>query len=66
MGEWKIFKKECENSKKEFKKNIEKLKNEGKKICGYAAAAKSTTVLNYCKIGKDHIDFIADSTNEKI
>ena len=60
------FKKECEHSKKEFKKKIEKLKNDGKKICGYAAAAKSTTVLNYCRIGREYIDFIADSTNEKI
>ena len=60
------FRKECEQSKNEFKKKIERLKNDGKKICGYAAAAKSTTVLNYCKIGKEHIDFIADSTNEKI
>ena len=60
------FKKECELSKESFTKKILKHKNEGKKICGYAATAKSSTVLNYCKIGKDIIDFIADSTNEKV
>ena len=60
------FKKECEISKKRFKKTLENLKNKGKKICGYAAAAKSTTVLNYCKIDNKIIDFIADSTKEKI
>ena len=60
------FKKQCEISKKNFKKKIEKLKNDGKKICGYAAAAKSTTVLNYCKIDSELIDFIGDTTKEKI
>ena len=42
-----------------FKKN-------GKKIAGYAATSKSTTVLNYCKIGTDIIDYICDTTDEKI
>ena len=60
------FKKDCEVSRKNFKKKIENYKNNGKKICGYAAAAKSTTVLNYCDIGRNYIDFIADSTKEKI
>jgi methylation protein EvaC len=60
------FKKQCEVSKENFTKKILKYKNEGKKICGYAATAKSSTVLNYCKIGKDTINFIADSTDEKV
>lgn len=29
---------------------------------GYAATAKSTTVLNYCGIGPDLIDYICDTT----
>ena len=60
------FKKDCEFSKDKFKNKILKYKNLGKKICGYAATAKSSTVLNYCQIGKDLVDFIADSTDEKI
>ena len=60
------FKKQCELSKKEFKRILENFKNNKKTICGYAAAAKSTTVLNYCDINNDIIDFIADSTEEKI
>ena len=36
------------------------------KICGYAATSKSTTILNYCKIGPNIIDFICDTTPEKI
>ena len=42
------------------------IKNDGKKICGYAATAKSSTILNYCKIGTDLIDYITDTTKEKI
>ena len=37
-----------------------------KKICGYAATSKSTTVLNYCNIDKNIINFICDTTKEKI
>ena len=59
------FKKNCELSKKIFRSKILNFKKKGKKICGYAASAKSTTALNYCKIDHNHIDFIADSTKEK-
>ena len=60
------FKKDCIESKKKFLNKIVKLKKQGKIICGYAASAKSTTALNFCKIGNKHIDYIADSTSEKI
>ncbi len=60
------FKKKCEISKKKVKDSLVKLKNSGKKICGYAATAKSTTVLNYCNLNSDIIDFICDTTKEKI
>ena len=39
---------------------------EDKKICGYAATSKSTTILNYCNIDTSMIDFICDTTTEKI
>lgn len=62
----KIFKANCENSKKNLRNKLIELKNKNKKICGYAATSKSTTILNYCNIGKDLIDFITDTTPEKI
>ena len=52
-------------SKKNFRTKIFNLKKRGKTICGYAASAKSTTALNYCKIDNKYIDFIVDSTTEK-
>tara|TARA_Y100001970_G_scaffold288134_1_gene414553 strand:- start:83 stop:1273 length:1191 start_codon:yes stop_codon:yes gene_type:complete len=60
------FKKNCENSKMNIKSKIMQMKNNGKKICGYAATSKSTTILNYCGIGSEHIDYICDTTKEKI
>jgi hypothetical protein len=35
-------------------------KNEGKKICGYGAPGKGNTLLNYCAIGTDFLDFTVD------
>ncbi len=61
-----VFKKNCENSKSKLKNLLSKLKLSGKKIVGYAATSKSTTILNYCKIGPQIIDYICDTTPEKI
>ena len=41
---------------------LQKQKDEGRRIVGYAATSKSTTVLNYCNIGPDLIEFISDTT----
>jgi len=60
------FKTECELSKKKFRSKIMSLKSQGKTICGYAASAKSTTALNYCGINHKYIEYIVDSTKEKI
>lgn len=35
-------------------------KNEGKSICGYGAPGKGNTLLNYCGIGTDFLDFTVD------
>ena len=60
------FKKNCEISKEKINYKIHTLKKNGKSICGYAATSKSTTVLNYCGINTNHIDYICDTTAEKI
>ena len=49
-----------------YNKKLNKFKSDNKQICGYASTAKSTTVLNYCDIGTDLIDYICDTTTEKI
>ena len=60
------FKKNCEMSKIKLRKKLYDFKTQGKKISGYAATSKSTTILNYCDIGEDVIDYICDTTEEKI
>ena len=40
-------------------------KNEGKSIAGYGAAAKGNTLLNYCGIGTDFIDYTVDRSPHK-
>ena len=60
------FRDNCESSKTKLKNLLNDYKNDGKKIAGYAATSKSTTVLNYCGIGNDIIDYICDTTDEKI
>ena len=62
----KIFKLNCEKSKLKLISKLTKLKNQGKKICGYGATSKSTTILNYCGINEEFIDCIYDTTKEKI
>ena len=60
------FKKNCDLSKEKIVSKLKKFKKEGKKICGYAATSKSTTILNYCNIDENIISFICDTTREKI
>ncbi len=40
-------------------------KKEGKKVAGYGAAAKGNTLLNYCGIKNDLIDFVVDANPHK-
>ena len=60
------FKYNCEKSREQLKEKINKLLYKGKRIVGYAATSKSTTILNYCDIGKNKIEYICDTTKEKI
>ncbi|MBC8294702.1 MAG: methyltransferase domain-containing protein [Pelagibacterales bacterium] len=61
-----IFKNKCELSKLKTRENLLKFKENNNKIAGYAATSKSTTILNYCNIDNKFIDYICDTTPEKI
>jgi methylation protein EvaC len=56
------FSQNCEKGKVELLKLLKELKSEGKRVVGYAATSKSTTVLNYCGIDSDLIEYICDTT----
>lgn len=59
---YEVFRRNCERSRDQLKQLLEECKQHGKRVVGYAATSKSTTVLNYCNIGPDLIDFISDTT----
>lgn len=59
------FAENCEARKSELQNLLSRLQREGKKVAGYAATSKSTTILNYCSINSELIQFISDSTPEK-
>lgn len=59
------FAERCNLRRVEFVSLLHRLKSEGFRVAGYAATSKSTTVLNYCNLGPDNIEYIVDSTIEK-
>ena len=42
------------------------LKKQGKTVVGVTAPAKGNTLLNYCKLDVDYIDFLTEKTQLKI
>jgi len=56
------FRKNVEASRDQLVKMLNDLKNQGKRVVGYAATSKSTTINNYCGINADLVEFICDTT----
>ena len=59
------FAKRVKSSKKKLRKIFLKLRYKKKNIIGYGVTAKSTTILNYCDIGKKFISYFVDTTKDK-
>lgn len=57
-----MFKKNCEKFKHDLLNLLNDIKKDGKSIAGYAATSKSTTIINYCGITTDQLDYICDTT----
>ena len=60
------FADKVEQSKFDLKNLLVRCKELGKKVISYGATSKSTTIFNYCEIGPDLIEYIIDTTPEKI
>jgi hypothetical protein len=45
---------------------LRSLKHEGKRIAGVSAPAKGMTLLNYCRIDNDLLDFVTEKSQLKI
>lgn len=62
---YEMFRRNCEHSRDSLMTLLNDIKKQGKRIVGYAATSKSTTIINYCGITTDHIEFISDTTPVK-
>jgi SAM-dependent methyltransferase len=62
---FKEFGMKVQQSRQELLEILNKLKKEGKRVAGYGATSKSTTILNYCGIGPNLIEYISDTTHIK-
>lgn len=56
------FRHNCEESRDALMAQLRAMKAAGKRVVGYAATSKSTTVTNYCGITPDLVEFISDTT----
>jgi len=57
---WNEFKSNIIRSKKELKNMLINLKKQNKKVVGNSCPARCSTLLNYCDIGVDLINYIAE------
>ncbi len=62
---YRSFAKRVMINKKKLIKIFNNLKSKNKKIIGYGATAKSSTILNYCNIKENYISYFLDTTKDK-
>ena len=62
----KTFVKAVEKQRADLVELLMKLKKEGARIVGVSAPAKGNTLLNYCKIDNQYLDYISEKAEIKI
>ena len=62
LSTFEAFRRTVEKSRIDLVNLLRELKAQGKRVVGYGATSKSTTLLNYCGIGPDLIEYISDTT----
>ena len=62
----KNFAKSVQRNREELTWMLKSLKHEGKQIAGVSAPAKGMTLLNYCKISTETLDFVTEKSTLKI
>ena len=61
-GKLELLKQNVARSKVILLDILHQAKKDGKRICGFGATSKATTIFNYCGIGPDLIPFVTDTT----
>lgn len=59
------FAREVQRVREELPALLRRLRAEGKRVTGYGATSKSTTVTNFCGITPDLVEYITDTTPGK-
>ena len=59
------FSEKVERLRRELVELLRKLKAAGKRIAVYGASAKGSTLLNYCGIGNETLDYVVDRSTVK-
>jgi hypothetical protein len=54
------FRQQVEHTKRSILRGLADLKDQGKRIVGYGAPGKGNTLLNYCGIRQDFLDYTVD------
>jgi SAM-dependent methyltransferase len=60
IGTYVTFSGKVHHTKRQLLSFLIELKEKGAKVCGYGAPGKGNTLLNYCGIGTDFLDFTVD------
>ena len=60
------FRKNVNDVKKKLCQIFHKIKKNNNRIIGYGASAKAVTVLNFCELKEEFVDYFLDTTKNKI
>ena len=65
LARYESFNEKVKNVRTELLARLEALKEGGKRILAFGASAKGCTLLNYCDIGEELVDYVIDDTPSK-
>ncbi len=65
LGRYKKFSQQAVDTKHKLLSTLIELKQAGKSIVGYGAPGKGCTMLNYCGVRSDFLDYLVDINPEK-
>jgi hypothetical protein len=65
IAAYRAFDEKVREAKRGFLSFLIEAKKAGKTIAGYGAAAKGNTLLNYCGVGRDFVDYVVDRSPHK-
>lgn len=65
VGFYECFARRVDSLKERLCALLHKLKRNGKRLAAYGASAKGSTLLNYCGIGSEVLDFVVDRSQIK-